>query len=157
MKTDAEIEALVRSFERATLPKREWTHREHLIVALWYLLHHPRGEATGRIRDGIQNLNRAHGNSRGYHETITLAWVAVITGFLDEHGRDRPVSALAGALLEACGERSFLFRFYSRPTLMSDRARHAWVPPDLRPIEPAGPPAHEVDPSPTVEHRTVGG
>src|SRR4051794_30687807 len=100
MRTDAEIEVLVRAFERCTLPKAEWTHAEHLTVALWYLRHQPRGEATGRIREGIRRLNLSHGNATGYHETITLAWVAVIARFLAEHDQGQPLSTLAGALLE---------------------------------------------------------
>lgn len=52
MRTDAQIEALVRSFEDLTLPRPEWTHHAHLTVALWYLRRHPRPEATRRIREG---------------------------------------------------------------------------------------------------------
>ena len=39
MRTDAEIESLVRAFEECTLPAAEWTHREHMTIALWYLRH----------------------------------------------------------------------------------------------------------------------
>jgi hypothetical protein len=42
-------------------------------------------EATGRIRQGIRRLNLSHGNATGYHETISLAWVAVIARFLADH------------------------------------------------------------------------
>lgn len=136
MPTDARIEALVRAFEGCTLPTAEWTHREHLIVALWYLRHHPREEATDRIREGILRLNRSHGNTTGYHETLTLAWSAVIARFLGQQDRGQPLSTLLGKLLEECGDKSYLLRFYSKDALMSDEARRRWVPPDLRPIEP---------------------
>src|SRR4051812_272775 len=98
MRTDVEIEDLIRAFEGCTLPKADWTHREHLPVALWYLRHRPRGEATDRMREGIRRFNLSHGNATGYHETITLAWVAVIARFLAEHDQGRPLSALVGAL-----------------------------------------------------------
>jgi hypothetical protein len=136
MRTDAEIEALVRAFEGCTLPKAEWTHREHLTVALWYLRHQARGEATGRITEGIRRYNLSHGNATGYHETITLAWIAVIARFLAEHDLGQPLSSLVGALLEKCGDKGYLLRFYSEDLLMSDEARRGWVPPHLRPIEP---------------------
>ena len=135
MRTDDEIEALARSFEAATLPRPEWTHAAHLTVALWHLRRYPRDEATCRLREGIRRLNRGYGNLTGYHETITLAWVAVVAGFLAEHDRGQPTRALAGALVESCGDPGYLLRFYSRPVLASDRARGSWVPPDLRPIE----------------------
>ena len=51
-------------------------------MALWYLRRHNRDEATRLIRDGIQRYNERQGNLTGYHETITLAWVAVIERFL---------------------------------------------------------------------------
>ena len=135
MRTDAEIEVLVRAFEGCTLPKDEWTHRQHLTVALWYLRHHPREEATSRIREGIRRFNLSLGNATGYHETITLAWIAVVAQFLGEHDHGLPLSALVSGLLERCGDKGYLFRFYSEDVLKSDEARRDWEPPDLGPIE----------------------
>jgi hypothetical protein len=135
MKTDDEIEALVRSFEDCTLPRAEWTHREHLIVALHYLRRHPRAEAADRIRRGIRRYNLSVGNPTGYHETITLAWVAVIVRFLEGRARDQPLARLAEALLAECGSKDYLLQFFSRDRLMSDEARRTWVPPNLEPIE----------------------
>jgi hypothetical protein len=135
VRTDAEIESLVRAFEDGSLPRAEWTHREHLTVALWYLRRHPRAEATERVREGIRHYNLSHGNTTGYHETITLAWVAVIARFLAGRDRGRPLSSLAEELLGECGEKGYLLRFYSRDVLLSDRARQGWVPPDLEAIE----------------------
>jgi hypothetical protein len=132
MTTDAEIEALIQGFEKTSLPRSEWTHEKHLLMALWYLWHHPRAEATQRIREGIRRFNLSHGNQTGYHETITLAWIAVIDRFLSERNRTQPVSALAGSLLEECGGKDYLFRFYSREVLLSDEARSQWVSPDRR-------------------------
>jgi GNAT superfamily N-acetyltransferase len=135
MRTDAGIEILVRAFEECTLPRAVWTHREHLTVALWYLRHYSPAVATDRIRDGIRRFNLSHGNTTGYHETITLAWIAVIVRFLAEHDHGQPLSALVGGLLEKCGDKGYLRRFYSEALLMSDEARQGWVPPDLRPFE----------------------
>ena len=135
MRTDADIEALVRSFEDGSLPRSEWTHASHLLVALWYMSRHPRDRATRLVRDGIRRYNHLHGRDSGYHETITLAWVAVVARFLTRSDRDGPISALARTLLNDCGDKDFLLRYYSREVLMSDEARRAWIPPDRRPIE----------------------
>ena len=132
--TDAYIESFVQSFENGSLSRPEWTHSRHLVIALWYLRHHNRDEATSLIRDGIQRLNERQGNLTGYHETITLAWVAVIEQFLSLRDRDVPVSVLAGELLRQCGDKNYLLRFYSREVLFSDEARHQWVAPDLAEI-----------------------
>lgn len=134
MRSDAEIEALVRAFEDGTLPRADWTHREHLTVALWYLRAHSQFDATRLIRDGIQKFNAAHGNHTGYHETITLAWIAVVVRFRGEQMGPLALADEVAALLDICGDKNYLLRFYSKDVLMSDAARRSWVPPDLQSI-----------------------
>ena len=124
----------MQAFEDGSLSKSEWTHSKHLVMALWYLRRHNRDGATRLIRDGIQRHNERQGNLTGYHETITLAWVAVIERFLGTRDPDVPMSVLAGELLGQCGEKDYLLRFYSRERLLSDEARARWVPPDLATI-----------------------
>jgi GNAT superfamily N-acetyltransferase len=137
--SDGDIERLARAFEDTTLPRDEWTHEAHLVVALWYLRHHPRPAAVRRMREGILRYIARHGaRSTGYHETITVAWFAVIARFLDAHDHGQPVSDLAGPLLAECGASDYLFRFYSRDVLMSDESKRRYVPPDLGPIETPG-------------------
>src|SRR5262245_34002098 len=132
--TDAEIEAFIRAFEECSLPKSEWTHARHLIMALWYIRRHGRDEATTLIRDGIRRYNDRQGNHNGYHETVTLAWVNVIEGFLARRDCRAPVSTLAAQLLEECGGKNYLLRFYSKERLFSDDARRRQLAPDLAPI-----------------------
>lgn len=128
--TDTEIEAMIRCFEDGSLPKSEWTHARHLVMALWYLRHHGRQVATRLIRDGIKRYNERQGNHTGYHETITLAWICVIEEFLGSRDGDLSVSMLASELLDECGDKDYLLRFYSRELLFSDEARTHWVFPD---------------------------
>jgi hypothetical protein len=131
VKSEHEIEALVRSFEDCTLRREQWSHREHLVVALCYVRRHMREEAASRMRLGIKRLNQSHGNVAGYHETITLAWIEVISRFLNERNRDQPLTELVDALQKECGDKNYLLRFYSKDRLMSDEARSRWVSPDL--------------------------
>ena len=134
--TDAEVVAFIGSFEDASLPRAEWTHAKHLVMALWYLSQYPRDEATRRIRDGIRRLNARHGNEGGYHETITLAWVALITRFLAGREPGESIATRARALLAELAARDVLMRYYSRELLLSDEARRGWVAPDREPLEP---------------------
>lgn len=133
--TDEEIERFIQDFEGTTLPRSEWTHGKHLVVALVYLVRHPKDEATQRVRQGIRNLNHRYGNFTGYHETITLAWIAVVQRFLDLRQRSTSLSILASELLQECEDKDYLLRFYSRDLLMSDQARRSWVTPDRSPID----------------------
>ena len=100
MRTDAGIEILVRAFKDCTLPKNDWAHRQHLTLAVWYLRHHPRVEASDRIREDIKRFNLSHGNTTGDNETITLARIAVVSRFLGEHDHGQPLPLFVGALLE---------------------------------------------------------
>jgi hypothetical protein len=129
--TDPDIEAFIRAFEDGSLPKSEWTHSKHLVMALWYLMRYDSARAIGLIREGIQRYNARQGNHTGYHETITLAWVAVVERFLSVRDLGVPESVLAEELLRQCGGKDYLLRFYSRERLFSDEARHGWVSPDL--------------------------
>lgn len=133
--TDDMIEEFVRSFEDCSVPSSEWTHRKHLVMALWYIRRFPAEEATTRIRDGLQRYSRSLGKHRAYHETITLGWVAVIRGFLARQDTAAPISTLAEALVNTCGEQDYLLRHYSKGVLMSEEARNHWVPPDRTPFE----------------------
>ena len=132
--TDSEIDAMIRGFEDGSLPRSEWTHATHLVMALWYLRLYDRGEATRLIRDGIQRYNETHANPTGYHETITKAWIAVIEGFLSRRASILPDSVVAAELLKECGGKNYLLRFYTKERLFSDQARSGWVDPDLAQI-----------------------
>jgi hypothetical protein len=135
MLTDAEIESLVNRFVEGTLPRSEWTHQAHLTVALWALRRLGREQAVSFLRGAIQRYNLRHDNPAGYHETITRAWVAVIARFLADRDPSQPLCDQAAALAAAYGSSADLNRHYSLERLRSDEARHAWVEPDLLPIE----------------------
>jgi hypothetical protein len=138
MTGDDATDALIAGFEACTLDKAKWTHAAHVTTALAYLREHGRDEATRRMRANIRKYNAAVGGpANGYHETITLAWIAVITRFVNENDRDRekPFAALLAALLERCGGKDYLLTHYSRELLFSNLARAEWVPPDLVRLE----------------------
>jgi hypothetical protein len=101
--TDAYIESFVQAFEFGSLSRSEWTHSRHLIMALWYLRSHRRDEATTLIRDGIRRHNECQENFTGYHETITLAWVAVIERFLGVRGSAWFVVCQQSGKITGCG------------------------------------------------------
>jgi hypothetical protein len=133
------LHVLAEMFRSATLPRAQWTHLAHLRVGAWHVHHFGAAEALVRLRHGIRALNVAHGGANtptgGYHETITAAYVRLISEFLAasdaavslEHRVDR---MLAGPM----ADRKVLLRFWSQETLMSPAARAAWVPPDVAPL-----------------------
>ena len=131
--------ALASRFTELTLPKEEWTHAAHLTVGAWHVDRFGASEALTRLRDGIRRLNESHGNvntpTSGYHETITAAYVTLLTAYLDACPSGLPLAGRVERLLASpLAARDMLFTFYSRERLMSPEARAQWVEPDLLPL-----------------------
>ena len=133
--TDAELDDLVRRFNACAVPRTEWTHQAHLAVGLWHVSQYKRKDALQRLRAGITRLNESNGvvNSAtgGYHETVTRAYVALLSDFATRNA-DKTAAERVRALLEdPLSDKKALLRFYSRALLESSEARLDWVEPDL--------------------------
>ncbi|NEP45199.1 MAG: hypothetical protein F6K35_40660 [Okeania sp. SIO2H7] len=137
-KTTEEIEELVEKFNNCTLPRGDWNHAAHLLVALWYLKNYPEIEAINRIRNGIKKYNAATGiettENSGYHETMTLFWIKIVQQYLLAASPHLSLVKIADDLINTCGNSSLPFTYYSREKLMSVEARKSWVKPDLKQI-----------------------
>lgn len=126
---------LLNEFENCTLPKGQWTHVNHFIVALWYCVTLPLPQAIQKIRNGIKTYNVSVGGENtdvaGYHETITLFYTTTVANYLVTTG----VTALTDEVIAAFLQQPFLVKeytlqFYSKEVLMSKAARRNWVAPD---------------------------
>ena len=126
---------LVRAFESGTLPKEQWTHTAHFIMALWYCITMPLPEAVDKIRKGIIRHNLSVGgensDTHGYHETITLFYTSIIAHYVVTAG----ITALTDEQIGVFLQQPFLakdypLKYYSKELLMSRQARHHWVDPD---------------------------
>jgi hypothetical protein len=125
------------AFENCTLPFAEWHHRAHLKVAFLYLRELSFAEALTKARANIQRYNAATNTpetlERGYHETITVAWLRLVQFTLSEYG----AGATADEFLEAQEHllnRKALRFFYSRDRIVSWQAKAEFVEPDLTPF-----------------------
>ena len=130
-------EAFLKAFEDCTLPFAEWRHRAHLKVAYLYLRQLPFDEALTKVRANIKRYNAATNTpeelERGYHETITVAWLRLIYFTLCEYGP----AASADEFLEREPQllnKKALLLFYSRSQLISWRGKAEFVEPDLAPF-----------------------
>src|SRR5258708_37683425 len=69
-------------FERGTWPKPEWKPAAHIAVAGCYLIDYSDEEAAERARCDIRHYNQCtgtiNGDHSGYHETLTLFWLALV-------------------------------------------------------------------------------
>lgn len=133
----ASDETFLRTFEACRLPIADWKHRPHLKVAYLYLRRWPFDEALSRARMNIRRYNAATNTpetlERGYHETITVAWMRLVEFTIREYG----VAPSADEFLEAQEQllnRRVLRFFYTRDGLFSWRAKREWVEPDVVPL-----------------------
>src|SRR5215217_6656387 len=85
--TDEEVLEVVRRFESCELPTADFNHREHLLVALCYLLAADDATALTRIRTNIGRYAAAHGvNPSLYHETVTVFWLKRVRSYVERVG-----------------------------------------------------------------------
>ena len=124
-------------FEAGRWPLEQWHHREHIKVAYLYLRRYPFDEAMERMRHGIRAHNAVHGvpdaPDRGYHETMTQAWMRLVHLTLCEYGPSASADEFFGQHPQL-SQTKVLRLFYSRELMMSPRAKTEYVEPDLAPL-----------------------
>lgn len=122
-------------FCRLQISAERWTHQAHLEVAQAALIGYRR-QARFVLKSGILRLNASHGiiesPDRGYHETLTHAWVRLVCEHLTESGYW--TSGQLMPLPERLLRKDTLFDFYSRERLKLHQARYQVIEPDLRPL-----------------------
>jgi hypothetical protein len=130
-------ETFLAQFETGTWPLENMHHREHVKLAYLYLCRYPLEAATAKICASIKAFNAAHkvpdALDRGYHETMTLAWMRLIHCTLEEFGPAENADAFVDKHTQLLAKRALLF-FYSRDHIMSAGAKQKFVEPDLSPL-----------------------
>lgn len=132
-----EYAEFITQFSECTLPKSQWKHGAHLLVALWYVSEYG-DDALPFVRLGILKYNESTGvrntETEGYHETVTAFWVRMVQAFLQRKGETKLLRhELAADLIAEYSFRKNLFReYYSFDLMTSKEARQRWVSPDLR-------------------------
>ena len=99
-----------------------------------YLCRYRWPDALDRVRSGIQALNAVHQTperiDRGYHETITQAFLRLLHAALIEDVRFGSSGEFCDRHPELLG-KGVLLRFYSKERLFSAAAKHGFFEPDL--------------------------
>lgn len=126
------------AFEDCSLPFEQWTHRAHVRVAYLYSSRHDLESAIDRMRAGIKAYNKATDTpeaiDRGYHETITQAFMRLVFTANLQSGPHESSDAFCEAHPELLAKQALL-TFYSRDRIMSWEAKQAFMEPDLMPLQ----------------------
>jgi len=100
--SDAEIEDVVRAFEACKFGKDEFKHREHLVVAVWYVETLGREAALDRMRSGLLRFLDHHEVDRKiYSETVTVFWIDRVAQELNELGPEMSLVEKCNTILAA--------------------------------------------------------
>lgn len=124
-------------FEAQAIPRDEWTHRAHIRMAYLYLRALPFEEAVGRIRSGIQALNKVNQvpetPTSGYLEAVTIAWARLVASTIRHHGAAEDFDSFAAANPHLL-TKTLLRLYYSHEQLFSPEGKSRFVEPDLAPL-----------------------
>ena len=121
-------EEFLRALESCELPENDFGHAAHVRAAYLYLRQADFAAALARIRRAIRNYASHLGQPDRYHETITVAYLALIQQHICERGdgggwpvfaRDNPELFRPGLLRE----------FYPQAQLESEMARNVFLLP----------------------------
>jgi hypothetical protein len=127
----------ISAFESCQLPRLQWTHHAHVRVAYLYASQHDWETAIDRMRRGIQAYNKATATpetiDRGYHETITQAFLRLVFAAQQRTGPHETAEHFCEAHPELLS-KYVLQTFYSRERLMTMEAKADFVEPELRPL-----------------------
>ena len=118
----------VARFEDGSLPEPDFDHRGHVRLAYLYLGRHGFAGALDRISAGIRAFAAAHGTPGKYHETITVAFLAIVNERRARHDPALAWDDFIERYPELLDSR-LLSHYYERETLDSDRARRTFVLP----------------------------
>ena len=87
MNSEQEIERVVRGFETCQTGAGEFKHKDHLVVAVWYVHNLGKEAALERMREGLLRFLAYHEvDPKKYSEEITKFWIERIAERLDEAG-----------------------------------------------------------------------
>jgi hypothetical protein len=101
------------AFEGGRVDPASFTHAEHIRIGFEMLARHPFGETISRFSAGLRRLAAKAGKPEIYHETITVAFLALIN--------ERRVSAAARDWLEFKAKNA---------DLMDKRCLEKWYAPE---------------------------
>jgi len=89
MNSEREIENVVRGFETCETGADDFKHKDHLVVAVWYVHNLGREAALERMRDGLMSfLNHHEVDPKKYSEEITRFWIERVDQRLNELGSE---------------------------------------------------------------------
>jgi hypothetical protein len=125
-------EEFLLALETCKLPESEFGHRAHIRAGYLYLKKSNFAEALVRMRRSICDYATNLGKPDRYHETMTIAYLALIQQCIAESREDGGWSTFAQSN-PALFNPELLGNFYDRDVLESTLARRVFLLPRSKP------------------------
>lgn len=131
--SENDIERVVLGFESCTTGKDDFSHRDHLAMAVWYL-RSDQDTAVERMRASLHRFLDKHDCRENYHETLTIFWIQLVRRELESLALESSLLEATNAVVKRLGNSRVAFDYYSKELVASEAAKRGWVEPDLRAI-----------------------
>ena len=129
--SENDIERVVLGFESCTTGKDDFSHRDHLAMAVWYL-RSDQDTAVERMRASLHRFLDKHDCRKNYHETLTIFWIHLVRRELESLALESSLLEATNAVVKRLGNSRVAFDYYSKELVASEAAKRGWVEPDLR-------------------------
>jgi hypothetical protein len=121
----------IAAFEDASLDGGSFHHADHVRMGFLYLCRYPVLESLQRFSTGLMRLAVALGKPGLYHETITWAFLLLISERMARAGAPQSWAEFAAGNPDLMTwERNILRKYYRDETLASPLARNTFLFPD---------------------------
>ena len=124
----------LRDFLHGEVDSGNFRHADHLCIAFEILRRHNFPDAAQAYCTALKTIALRAGNAVAYHETITLAFLSLVSERLNQENYS-DFAAFARSNPELL-DKNVLTRWYDPGRLMSPLARATFVLPDARPAQP---------------------
>ena len=123
-------------FVDASLPADQLHHRQHVHVAWLFVQQHGMPAALSEFSTALKRFAAAKGAHGLYHETITWAFLLIISERQAKHPASTWAEFAAANQDLLTWQPSILDRYYSKELLSSEVAKRTFLMPDLVRLKP---------------------
>lgn len=117
--------------EQCTFPIQEFSHRNHVRLAYIYLVNNDASHAAQLMRSTLVNLlNYYKVDPTKYSETLTQSWILLVMHFMAKTNQALSSENFIEQNTQLL-DSAIMYTHYSKAVLFSERARLAFVEPDL--------------------------
>ena len=130
-KSEAEIREVVQGLESCITGKDNFSHQDHLAVAVWYL-RQDEAQAVNLMRASLHRFLDHYDCRANYHETLTRFWIRLVQRALAGASPNQTLLDATNAVVSQLNDSRIAFDYYSKELVESVAAKERWIEPDLK-------------------------